>query len=166
MLHKGPQLLRQESWGLYSEPRLLGFLLSLPPPPPQMSHWTLSHSSPSSHIWLVPFLFFFFFNFYLFMIVTQRERERERGRDIGRRRSRLHALGARRGIRSRVSRIAQAPNRCATQGSLVSAISVHGLIPNDCLPNLIIGVFLDLMNRLLSAGYNDLRKLMKREIGW
>ncbi|KAM8917954.1 zinc finger protein 10 isoform 2-T2 [Lycaon pictus] len=30
---------------------------------------------------------------------------RERGRDIGRGRSRLHALGARRGIRSRVSRI-------------------------------------------------------------
>ena len=36
------------------------------------------------------------------MIVTQRER----GRDIGRGRSRLHAPGARRGIRSRVSRIA------------------------------------------------------------
>ena len=35
------------------------------------------------------------------MIVTQRER----GRDTGRGRSRLHALGARRGIRSRVSRI-------------------------------------------------------------
>ena len=38
------------------------------------------------------------------MIVTQRERER--GRDIGRGRSRLHTLGARRGIRFRVSRIA------------------------------------------------------------
>ena len=36
------------------------------------------------------------------MIVT----ERETGRDTGRGRSRLHALGARRGIRSRVSRIA------------------------------------------------------------
>ena len=46
----------------------------------------------------------FFFNFYLFMIVT--ERERERGRDTGRGRSRLHAPGARRGVRSRVSRIA------------------------------------------------------------
>ena len=46
----------------------------------------------------------FFFNFYLFMIVT--ERERERGRDTGRGRSRPHAPGARRGIRSRVSRIA------------------------------------------------------------
>ena len=46
--------------------------------------------------------FFFFFNFYLFMIVTQRER----GRDTGRGRSRLHAPGARRGTRSRVSRIA------------------------------------------------------------
>ena len=40
------------------------------------------------------------------MIVTQRERERERGIDIGRGRSRLHALGAPRGIRSLVSRIA------------------------------------------------------------
>ena len=36
------------------------------------------------------------------MIVT----ERERGRDTGRGRSRLHAPGTRRGIRSRVSRIA------------------------------------------------------------
>ena len=44
---------------------------------------------------------YFFFNFYLFMIVT----ERERHRDTGRGRSRLHAPGARRGIRSRVSRI-------------------------------------------------------------
>ena len=44
------------------------------------------------------------------MIVTQRdreiEREREGGRDTGRGRSRLHALGARHGIRSRDSRIA------------------------------------------------------------
>ena len=47
---------------------------------------------------------FFFFNFYLFMIVT--EREIERGRDKGRGRSRLHAQGARCGIRSLVSRIA------------------------------------------------------------
>ncbi|XP_072646338.1 DNA-binding protein SMUBP-2-like isoform X3 [Canis lupus baileyi] len=38
--------------------------------------------------------------------VTERERERERGRDTGRGRSRLHAPGARRGIRSRVCRIA------------------------------------------------------------
>ena len=37
---------------------------------------------------------------------THRERERERGRDIGRGRSRLHAPGARCGIRSWVSRIA------------------------------------------------------------
>ena len=49
------------------------------------------------------------------MIVTERERERERGRDIGRGRSRLHAPGARRGIRSRVSRIAPwAKGRCQT----------------------------------------------------
>ena len=39
------------------------------------------------------------------MIVT----ERERGRDTGRGRSRLHAPGAGRGIRSQVSRIAPAP---------------------------------------------------------
>ena len=50
------------------------------------------------------FYLFFFFNFYLFMIVT--ERERQRGRDTGRGRSRTHAPGARRGIQSRVSRIA------------------------------------------------------------
>ena len=37
------------------------------------------------------------------MIVT--ERERERGRDTGRGRGRLHAPGARCGIRSQVSRI-------------------------------------------------------------
>ena len=49
------------------------------------------------------FIFIFFFNFYLFMIVT--ERERERRRDTGRGRSRLHAPGARCGIRSRVSRM-------------------------------------------------------------
>ena len=44
-----------------------------------------------------------FLNFYLFMIVTHRERERQRHRQ---REKRLHAPGARRGIRSRVSRIA------------------------------------------------------------
>ena len=58
----------------------------------------------SSKAFLFPFFgvtpSFSFFNFYLFMIVTQRERET--GRDTGR----LHAPGARRGIRSRVSRIA------------------------------------------------------------
>ena len=40
------------------------------------------------------------------MIVTERDTERERGRDTGRGRSRLHAPGAQRGIRSQVSRIA------------------------------------------------------------
>ena len=42
------------------------------------------------------------------MIVTERERARGRdtGRDTGRGRNRLHAPGARCGIRSRVSRIA------------------------------------------------------------
>ena len=49
------------------------------------------------------FFNFFFLDFYLFMIVTHRERER--GRDTGRGRSRLHAPGARCGIRFWVSRI-------------------------------------------------------------
>ena len=40
------------------------------------------------------------------MIVTEREREREAETDTGRGRSRLHAPGARRGIRSQISRIA------------------------------------------------------------
>ena len=49
------------------------------------------------------------------MIVTEREREREKVRDTGRGRSRLHAPGARCGIRSRVSRIAPwAKGRCQT----------------------------------------------------
>ena len=48
----------------------------------------------------VVLFFIFFFPIYLFMI------ERERGRDTGRGRSRLHAPGARCGIRSQVSRIA------------------------------------------------------------
>ena len=42
----------------------------------------------------------------MIVIQRERERERERGRDTGRGRSRLHAPRARRGIRSRVSRIA------------------------------------------------------------
>ena len=46
-----------------------------------------------------------FFNF-LFIYDSHTERERERGRDTGSGRSRLHAPGARCGIRSPVSRIA------------------------------------------------------------
>ena len=41
----------------------------------------------------------------MFIHEKERKRERERGRDTGRERSRLHAPGARRGIRSWVSRI-------------------------------------------------------------
>ena len=49
------------------------------------------------------------------MIVTETERERERGRDTGRGRSRLHAPGARCGIRSGVFRITPwAKGRCQT----------------------------------------------------
>ena len=53
------------------------------------------------------------------MIVT----ERERGRDTGRGRSRLHAPGARRGdsipgLQDHALGQRQAPNRCATPGSL------------------------------------------------
>ena len=88
-------------------------LRSWPEPKPKVRHstnWPQPSSCPEAGIltnmqpsdnWQC---IFFFFNFYLFMIVT--ERERERGRDTGRGRSRLHAPGARCGIRSRVSRIA------------------------------------------------------------
>ena len=63
------------------------------------------------------FLNYFFF-FFLFMIVT----ERERGRDTGRGRSRLHAgsptWDSIPGLQDRALGQRQAPNRCATQGSL------------------------------------------------
>ena len=49
--------------------------------------------------------FFKFLKIFLKFIYDS-HRERKRGRDIGRGRSRLHAPGARCGIRSRVSRIA------------------------------------------------------------
>ena len=47
----------------------------------------------------------FFFFFFLILFIYDSHIERERGRDIGRGRSRLYAPGARRGIRSGVSRI-------------------------------------------------------------
>ena len=49
---------------------------------------------------------FYFFKFFFIIYFYDRHTVRERGRDTGRGRSRLHAPGARRGIRSRVSRIA------------------------------------------------------------
>ena len=49
---------------------------------------------------------FILFYFILFYFIYDSHRERERGRDTGRGRSRLHAPGARCGIRSWVSRIA------------------------------------------------------------
>ena len=53
---------------------------------------------------------------------TQRERERERGRDTGRGRSRLHAgsptWDSIPDLQDRALGQRQAPNRCATQGSL------------------------------------------------
>ena len=55
-------------------------------------------------IFYVNFQFMYFF--FKFLFIYDSHRERERGRDIGRGRSRLHAPGARCGIRSRVSRIA------------------------------------------------------------
>ena len=83
---------------------------------------TSSHSHQQCR--RVPISFFYFFNFYLFMIVREREREREREAETqaeGEAGSmhreptwdsipglQDHALGQR-----------QAPNRCATQGSLV-----------------------------------------------
>ena len=52
--------------------------------------------------WWRRYMGFFFFFYFIYDSHT----EKERGRDTGRGRSRLHAPGARRGIRSRVSRIA------------------------------------------------------------
>ena len=49
---------------------------------------------------------FFFFLFLKFLFIHERHTVRERGRDTGRGRSRLHAPGAQRGIRSRIFRIA------------------------------------------------------------
>ena len=71
----------------------------------------------------------------------ERERERERGRDIGRGRSRLHAPGARRGIRSRVSRIAPwakgrhqtaAPPRDPTLEFLTSEVPLNSQMSSGC----------------------------------
>ena len=66
----------------------------------------MAEKSSKEHIL---FIFYFFkgifsIYYYFFMIVIQREREGQ-SRDTGRGRSRLHAPGARCGIRSRVSRI-------------------------------------------------------------
>ena len=55
-------------------------------------------------IWFDSVVFFFFF--FKILFIHDSHRERERVRDTGRGRSRLHAPGARCGIRSRVSRIA------------------------------------------------------------
>ena len=56
-------------------------------------------------IYFVVVVVFVFLNFYLFMIVTS-EREREAETQAEGEAGRLHAPGARRGTRSRVSRIA------------------------------------------------------------
>ena len=63
--------------------------------------WCVCMQALSTFIYLFIYSFIFL-NFYLFMIVT----EREKSRDTGRGRSRLHAPGARCGIRSQASRIA------------------------------------------------------------
>ena len=71
--------------------------------------WATQGSPPSSLYRCFPedtsLTYYFSFFFFLF-IYDSHHRERERGRDIGRGRSRLHAPGARRGIRSWVSRTA------------------------------------------------------------
>ena len=81
------------------------FSLSLCPSPPTCSLINLFKIKILQCVFKVLnilFIYLFFKIFYLFMIVTEREKDR----DIGRGRSRLHAPGARCGIRSRVSRIA------------------------------------------------------------
>ena len=117
-----------------------------PPTPTPLPQIRNPHNKTPAGLLLPPctlFYFYFFKYFYLFMIVIEREREREterererdreRGRDRGRGRSRLHAQGARRGIRSRVSRIAprakgrRQTDRCATQGSPPRTLESHCL---------------------------------------
>ena len=59
----------------------------------------------------------------------KRERERERGRDTGGRRSRLHARSptwdSMPGLQDRALGQRQAPNRCATQGSLFFFFKIY-----------------------------------------
>ena len=68
--------------------------------------------------------YYFFFNFYLFMIVTHTERERERERQRHRQREKqAPCTGSPTwdsipGLQDRALGQRQAPNRCATQGSL------------------------------------------------
>ena len=57
-------------------------------------------------LFFILFIFIYFFKDFIYLFMKDRERERERRRDTGRGRSRLHAPGARYGIRFRVSRIA------------------------------------------------------------
>ena len=59
-----------------------------------------------------------FFNFYLFMIVTQRERQRHRQREKQAPCTGSPTWDSIPGLQDRVLGQRQAPNRCATQGSL------------------------------------------------
>ena len=68
--------------------------------------------------------FFFFFKDFIYLFIHDSHTERERGRDTGRGRSRLHAgsltWDSIPGLQDRALGQRQAPNRCATQGSLYS----------------------------------------------
>ena len=71
-------------------------------------------------------LFFIFLFFIFILFIYDSHRERERGRDTGRGRSRVHAPGARRGIRSRVFRIGPwAKGRCQTAAPPRDPIKWH-----------------------------------------
>ena len=101
---------------------ILALLLIAPSCPVPMMFTRASLWTPN-----LQFLFFFFFNFYLFMIVTQRERERERQRHRQKEKQ-APCTGSPTwdsipGLQDRALGQRQAPNRCATQGSL--GIVIH-----------------------------------------
>ena len=86
-------------------------------------------------------ILFFLFNFYLFMIVTQREREGQRHRQ---REKQAPCTGSPtwdsiQGLQDRALGQRQAPNHCATQGSLLPPLlylnlpspTEESLGPND-----------------------------------
>uniref|UniRef100_A0A8C0R446 Dedicator of cytokinesis 1 n=1 Tax=Canis lupus dingo TaxID=286419 RepID=A0A8C0R446_CANLU len=82
------------------------------------------------------FFFIFFLNFYLFIIVTQRERERQRHRQ---KEKQAPCTGSPTwdsipGLQDRALGQRQAPNRCATQGSLLVRPCLAGARESFVLP--------------------------------
>uniref|UniRef100_A0A8C0MPL5 AlkB homolog 4, lysine demethylase n=1 Tax=Canis lupus familiaris TaxID=9615 RepID=A0A8C0MPL5_CANLF len=75
-------------------------------------------------------VFFFFFNFYLFMIVTERERQRLRQREKQAPCTGSPMWDSIPGLQDHALGQRQAPNRCATQGSLCFVYGIINLWKN------------------------------------